>query len=174
MKSMKAAKAVAPPKRRPSTNVAKVMPAKTAVKVFKAMKAMKAAKADTPATPNRRPSSGDGKADRSDESDEAMEVPKAMKAMKAANAMKGMKVPKGMKAMKAAMSDSVAFKARDAPDNAGHAPTATPADVMLQVALQQSWHIDTRNVPEIWVDGPTGPRPAVPGDKILFKFFKPN
>ena len=77
-----------------------------------------------------------------------------------------------MKAMKAATDDSFAFNARDTPDHAGHAPTTTPADVLVQAVLQQSWHIDTRNVPEIWVDGPTGPRPALPGDKILFKVFK--
>ena len=43
----------------------------------------------------------------------------------------------------------------------------------LQVALQQSWHVDTRDVPEIWIDAVLlSQRAALPGDKILFKVFK--
>ena len=145
LKAMKAAKAVAPPKRHLSTKAKKVMPAKKAMKVFKAMKAMKAAK--------------------------------AMKAMKAATDYS------------VATSAAMPFMGTWVTKMPGRWPTAararankrdTQGEVAggalppLQPALQQSWHIDTRNVPEIWVDGPTGPRPALPGDKILFKFFKPN
>ena len=130
MKSMKAARAVAPPKRRPSTKVAKVMPAKTAVKVFKAMKAMKAATDDSVAPPAAMPFMGTGTT--------KMPVP-----------------------------DKIG-NARDTPGYvAGGAPPP------LQVALQQSWHVDTRDVPEIWIDAVLlSQRPALPGDKILLKVFK--
>jgi len=42
-----------------------------------------------------------------------------------------------------------------------------------QVVLRQSWHIDTCNVPEMWIDAALlSQRAALPGDKILFKVFK--
>ena len=146
MKAMKAAKAVAPPRRRQSTN---------AMKVPKAMKAMKAA------PPKRRRST------------KAMRVwpgPKAA-AQRAAQANNDAKTKDG--------TIKVPFMGTGTtmmPDNARNAP-GPPVDMaggaLPQVVLQQSWHIDTRNVPEIWIDAALlSQRAALPGDKILFKVFK--
>ena len=126
----------------------------------------------------------------------AMKVPKAMKAMKAAppkrrRSTKAMRVWPGPKAaaQRAAQANNDA-KTKDGtikvpfmgtgttmmPDNARNAP-GPPVDMaggaLPQVVLQQSWHIDTRNVPEIWIDAALlSQRAALPGDKILFKVFK--
>ena len=142
MKAMKAAKAVAPPKRRGSTNAMKAM---KAPKVMKAMKSR---------------------------STKAMPVPKTAAKPKAAAKAKNdaktkdgtIKVP--FMGTGTTMMPDYARKAPDPPvDMAGGA--------LPQVVLQQSWHIDTRDVPEIWIDASLlSQRAALPGDKILFKVFK--
>ena len=119
----------------------------------------------------------------------AMKVPKAMKAMKAAppkrrqtkdgtikakpkaNAMNDAKTKDGTIKMPFMGTGTTMMPdyARKAPDP----PVDMAGGALPQVVLQQSWHIDTRNVPEIWVDAALlSQRAALPGDKILFKVFK--
>ena len=119
-----------------------------------------------------------------DESDESAAPPKRRRSTKA---MPVPKTPAKPKAKAKAKNDA---KTKDGtikvpfmgtgttmmPDYARKAPDP-PVDMaggaLPQVVLQQSWHIDTRDVPEIWIDASfLSQRAALPGDKILFKVFK--
>ena len=145
MKAMKAAKAVAPPRRRRSTN---------AMKVPKAMKAMKAA------PPKRRRST------------KAMPVPKTPAKPKAkAKAKNDAKTKDGT--IKVPFMGTGTTMMPDYARNAPGPPVDMAGGALPQVVLRQSWHIDTCNVPEIWIDAALlSQRAALPGDKILFKVFK--
>ena len=102
----------------------------------------------------------------------------AMKAMKAAKAAAPPRRPKAMKAMKAMKAIKVPKESMKA---TGKASTKAHADANSQTAdaksktgaLVASWHVNTKNIEEIWVDAILiSKRPPLKDDHIIFKVFK--
>ena len=86
-------------------------------------------------------------------------------AMKAMKAMMAIKVPK--ESMKA--TGKASTKAQDDAD-----ANSQTADAKSKTgALVASWHVNTKNIEEIWVDAILiSKRPPLKDDHIIFKVFK--